>query len=461
MPIRWRLTLWFALILLFILIFAGIVLNVLLEHYLFNDVDSNLNNFAARVHGSVNSSSTTGSLDYNMIHSSLPAVNDFASPGIYIQLIDADGAVVVKSDSLSTQELPVDPPLIQRALNGQTAVQTVAAGNGIDVRILVSPLYMPGQTLVLEVAQSLGPVESALRQFRLALASGTVVALVLTGILGALLVRRTLKPVENITKTAQNIAASSQIDRRVGYRGPSDEIGRLAKTFDGMLDRLEKVFKSQKEFIADASHELRTPLTVIQGNLALLRRNMGEESRQESLNAIDSESKRMARITADLLLLAEVDGEQGLKKESVPLKTLAEEEIGRVSTLGKQPNVKAGKIEDLSVKGNKAKLQQVLSNLIENAVKYTPKGGAITVSVFRRDGWACLEVADTGIGIAAEDLPRLFDRFYRVDKAGSRSAGGTGLGLAIVKRVIEQHDGKVTVKSELGKGSVFTVWLKI
>lgn len=461
MPIRWRLTLWFALILLIILVFSGVVLNIILQSYLYNAIDSDLKAYSARVHGSLNPNSTSGPLDYSMIHSSLPSVNEFSSPAIYVQLINANGRVVVKSDNLSNQELPVNPLLIEKAIGGHTDIQNVASGGNSSVRIMVSPLYMTDQTLILEVAQSTRPVDAALQQFRLALIGGTLTALVLTGLLGAILVRRTLEPVKRITRTARSIEESSNLNRRVDYKGPKDEIGQLANTFDDMIERLDKAFESQKHFIADASHELRTPLTVIQGNLDLLKRNMSEEDRRESLRAIESETRRMTKIAGDLLLLADIESGQALKLETVSLKELVAEEIRRAQLLAGNRKVVAGRVESLSVKGDSYKLNQVLSNLVDNAIKYTPDTGTITLSAFRDGDWAHLEVADTGIGIAAENLPNLFDRFYRVDKARSRAKGGTGLGLAIVKGIVEQHGGKVTVASEQGQGSTFTVWLKL
>jgi two-component system, OmpR family, sensor kinase len=215
MAIRWRLTLWFSLILLAIFIFSGIVLNILVQRYLYGDVDNNLEVYSARVHGTIHSN-TGGLLDFNVIHSSLPTVNEFASPGIYIQIIDTRGKVIIKSDNLINQDLPVSAILIQKGVDGGSDIQTVAAGDGANVRIMVSPLYTLDQNLILEVSQSLKLVDDALRQFRLALAGGTLLALLLTGILGVVLVRRTLAPVENITRTAKNIEVGSKLNRRGG-----------------------------------------------------------------------------------------------------------------------------------------------------------------------------------------------------------------------------------------------------
>lgn len=461
MSIRWRLTLWFALVLLVILVISGIVLHTLLQRYLYNDVDNSLRAYSARVHGTFSPETISEPLDYAVIHDRLPPVNEFSSPGIYIQIIDSGGRVVARSDNLGNQELPVSPSLIEKAISGSGSIQTVTAGNNAEVRILASPLYMPGETLILEVARSLEPAEAALGRMRVSLIAGTLLALLLTGVLGAVLVRRTLKPVENITRTARSIEESSDLNRRVDYRGPHDEIGRLATTFDHMIEHLEKAFESQKRFIADASHELRTPLTVIQGNLDLLKRNLNEEDRQESLRAIERQSRRMTKISSDLLLLAEVESGQAVKKEIVSLKGLVFEELERARMQAGNRRVIAGRLEDIQVKGDILRLSQVLGNLVDNALRYTPDGGIITLSVYRSEDWAQLEVADTGIGIAPEHVPCIFDRFYRTDKARARAQGGTGLGLAIVKGIVEQHGGKVEVTSEPGKGSVFKVLLPL
>ncbi len=461
MSIRWRLSLWFFSILLVILIFSDLVLNSLLQNYLLNDIDNHLQDYSAEVHGTVRLQPVPGQPDYNVIHSQLPPINEFSSPGTYLQIINPSGIVVVKSDNLGNQELPVDPALIGQAIAGGTSIQTVPAGDNVNVRIMVSPLYMTNQNLVLEIGQSLKPAADTIRQFRFALIISTATALLLTAALGAILMRQSLEPVDTITRTARKIEESSDLSRRVGYRGPDDEIGQLARTFEHMLERLEKTFKAQKHFIADASHELRTPLTVIRGNLDLLKRNISQEDREESLKVIDSESKRMAIIASDLLLLAEVEAGQVIKKEKVSLKGIIFAELERTRLNVRTLTVLPGRLEDLAVQGDTYKLSQVLANLVDNAIKYTPDGGTITISLFQEGNWARLEVSDTGIGIAPENIPQLFDRFYRVDKGRSREGGGTGLGLAIVKGITEQHGGKVTVTSEIGRGSTFTVWLKL
>jgi heavy metal sensor kinase len=461
MPIRWRLTLWFALILCGILIISGVILHILLQQYLSNQVDNGLRVYSARVHGTLNPQQIPDPLDYEVIHSKLPVINEFSSPGVYIQLIDRNGNVVVKSDSLGEQELPVNPSLISQGFAGEAAIETVAAGESARVRIMVSPLYFEEEMLLLEVAQSLNPIDNTLSQVRWALLASILVALTLATVSGGMIVREALSPVSRITQTARNIETSSDLNRRVGYTGPKDEVGELATTFDHMIGHLDRVFQSQKHFIADASHELRGPQTVIRGNLDLLKRNISEEDRRESLRAIEAETTRMVRVTNDLLTLAELESGQLERQKMVALKDILWEELERAKPLAQDHKLTIGRQDDLKVRGDAQRLKQLLGNLVDNSIRYTPKGGTITVSLFRDGEWALLEVADTGVGIAPEHQPYIFDRFYRVDKARARVSGSTGLGLAIVQGIAEQHGGKVTVNSELGKGSTFTVWLKL
>jgi len=287
------------------------------------------------------------------------------------------------------------------------------------------------------------------------------VFLTFTVVSAAILIGRALSPVKRVTATAQSIASSSDLSRRVNYHGPKDEIGKLAATFDSMIEQLDGLLRSQRSFVADASHELRGPLTVIRGNLDLLRRNLSEEDRQESLRALEAEGARMARIVNDLLVLAEVESGPLEQQQTVSLKDMILDAQDRALLLAGERQIVIGRQDDLWVKGDAHKLEQLIGNLVGNAIKYTPDGGTITLSLFQEGDWARLEVTDTGIGIPPEHLPHIFDRFYRVDKARSRAGGGTGLGLAIVKGIVLQHGGKVEVTSELGKGSTFTVWLRL
>ncbi|MBI2957468.1 MAG: HAMP domain-containing protein [Chloroflexi bacterium] len=461
MPIRWRLTIWFVLVLSGILVLSGVLTHNLLRNYLSSEIDDNLSIYTARVHGTLHADEVPVPPDYNVIHSRLPLVSEFASPGVYIQLVDKDGTVVVKSDNLGNQQLPISPVLVQNALKGSVELGTLSAGDGARVRVIVSPLLLQDRTLVLEVGQSLHSIELVMNRMRLSLVGGVLAAIILAGVLGYTIVRKTLSPVKQITKTARAIEESSDLGRKVNYHGPRDEVEELAATFDRMIGRLNVAFESQRQFVADASHELRTPLTVIKGNLALLKRDLSDEDRRESLQAMRSETERMARIVDDLLILAEVEGGQVSRDEKVSLDEVLLDGLTRAQQLAGDRNVVLGRHEDLFVRGDAYRLKQMVGNLVDNAVKYTPDGGSIALSLVREGGFARIDVADTGPGIGPEHVPHIFERFYRVDKARSRAEGGTGLGLAIVKQIAESHGGSVAVSSKPGSGSTFSVWLKL
>ncbi|MDR9459600.1 MAG: histidine kinase dimerization/phospho-acceptor domain-containing protein, partial [Dehalococcoidia bacterium] len=334
MPIRWRLTLWFSLILCATIILSGVVIHSILQESLNADVDDNLRVYSAKVHGTLNTGEIPEPLDYEVIHSSLPSINEFASPGLYIQLIHTNGNVVVKSDNLGEQELPVDPSLVERGFSGEAAIDTISTGDGARIRLMVSPLFLQNEVLLLEVGQSLNNVDATMSQVRWAILGGILVTLVLVGISGGVIVHRALSPVEQITRTAQSIESSSDLSRRVGYTGPTDEIGRLATTFDHMIGHLHRVFESQKNFIADASHDLRGPLTVIRGNLDLLKRNLSDQDQQESLRAMEIETDRMGELVNDLLLLAEVESEQVERQGMVTLREILLTGLKRAQQMG-------------------------------------------------------------------------------------------------------------------------------
>jgi len=260
---------------------------------------------------------------------------------------------------------------------------------------------------------------------------------------------------------AREIEESTDLSRRVGLNGTADEIAQLAGTFDHMIERLETVFESQKKFIADASHELRSPLTVIRGNLDLIRKHPDKDNLTESLKAIESETARMSKIVADLLLLAEVETQQDTKRGPVDLAGAVREEIARARAMAPNRKIDLLRAESITVEGDRQRLRQLLGNLLDNAVKHTPEGSEVTVSLWREGHWARIDVSDTGPGIAPEHIPHLFDRFYRVDRARSRSTASHGLGLAIVKGIVEQHGGTVSVTSDIGKRTTFSVRLKI
>jgi signal transduction histidine kinase len=220
------------------------------------------------------------------------------------------------------------------------------------------------------------------------------------------------------------------------------------------------LFQAQQRLMADVSHELRTPLTAVRGNIDLMRR-MGEAD-PESLTIIQEEVDRMARLVGDLLLLARADaGGLPLQMAPIELDNLFFEVYQKVIVLSKSVTITITDIDQVRVMGDSDRLKQLLINLIGNAINYTPTGGEVRLSLSKTELWARIVVSDSGVGIPEKDLPHIFDRFYRVDKARSRAQGGSGLGLSIAKSIVEAHGGDIYVTSETGKGTTFAVALPV
>jgi len=274
---------------------------------------------------------------------------------------------------------------------------------------------------------------------------------------------RALKPLDAMTETALQITRTDDLSRRISMTGVAhDEVGRLAEAFNDTLERLERLFNAQRRFLADVSHELRTPLTTIRGNVDLLRRMGGAD--ETSLDAIQSEAERMSRLVGDLLLLAQSDaGTLPTARHPVELDTLLFEVYREALVLAGGVDLSIGEIDQAIVLGDRDRLYQLLLNLVSNAVKYTPEGGKVSIGLSKVNEWARLVVTDSGIGIPPEELPHVFERFYRVDKARTRSQGGSGLGLAIAQRIAAIHGGRIEVASDgvNGHGSTFSVWLPL
>lgn len=268
-----------------------------------------------------------------------------------------------------------------------------------------------------------------------------------------------LQPLNNISELAVQITSADDLSRRLPDDGRrSDEIGQLTQAFNHLLERLENLFRTQQRFLADVSHELRTPLTTIRGNLDLMH-YMGQND-PELLSIIEDELGRMTRLVNNLLALARADvGGAAASYERVELDTIFLDVYRQAHALGRPATLILGDVEQVYVSGDPDRLKQVILNLVDNALNYTPEGGQVTMSLTYQAGEARLTVADTGIGIASEDLPHIFDRFYRADKARTRQAGGSGLGLSIVQSIVNTHRGRIEVHSQVGQGSTFTVIL--
>jgi signal transduction histidine kinase len=280
-----------------------------------------------------------------------------------------------------------------------------------------------------------------------------------------LLTGRTLRAVEKITHKAHQIELSQDLTQRIPAQDSDDEVGHLIYTFNRMLDRLQAAFDAQRRFVADSSHELRTPLTVIKSNMHLLRRTTDPEERAELIDTTEAEVSRLNRMVNDLLYMAQMQAGHDLKPvlRPVELDSLLLDVFARTRSIAALKNQKVMLAhEDIAAcQGDRDQLQHLLLNLADNATKYTPEGGTVTLGLWAEHGWARIEVSDTGAGIDAAELPHIFERFFRTQSARLAERSGSGLGLAIVKSIAEAHGGRIEVFSELGQGSTFRLWLPL
>lgn len=391
--------------------------------------------------------------------------NDMRTWGRYLQVVDPQGNVWEKSDGLQTHHLPVLTPALREGLRGTSTLDTVNGLGEHPVRIATVPVRMGNRIpYLVQAGTSLEGVDAALQRAGWILVILTPAVFLLATLGNWLVVERALRRVDGLTRTALEIQ-SSNLQRRLQHEGPEDEIGRLAQAFDQMIARLDQSFRQVRQFSADASHELKTPLTAIRGEAEVAL--MGEASPAQyrrSLQSILESSERMSEIVESLLLLARTDaGVELIRKEPVGLSTLclqALENLERIAARG-QITLDVAELDDLTVSGDPLWLNQIVTNLLSNGIKYTPEGGRVTLALRREGEFAELCVSDTGIGIPAEHLPHIFDRFYRVDKGRARAAGGTGLGLSITRWAVEVHDGSITCESTPGEGSTFRVRLPL
>ncbi len=459
MSLRLRLTLWNTLLLAFILSLFGVLVWGVLEFTLTRQIDETLDRTVDQL---VKTSDASLNPQNSELLVELP-FDAIESPGLYMQLFNLDGALIGNSMTIANLDRPLDPTGLR--LSGLEREFRYVTLLGNRLRVLTTPVVVNSAHIgYLQVASSLKMVDAAQNAVLILMLGGGALAIIVSMAISSLTVKRALRPLETVTQTALQITRADDLSMRIDHQGNySDEIGRLVTSFNDVLGRLERLFYSQKRFLTDISHELRTPLTAIRGNVDLLRR-IGEGD-PESLDAIQSETERLTRLAGDLLTLAEAEtGSLPMAFQKVELDTLllAVYRDARILA-GTKVTVKLGEEDQALVWGDPDRIKQVLINLISNAIKYTPHGGTVTLGLKNMNDWGRVTVTDTGDGIPIEEIPHIFDRFYRVDKSRTRRsrAGGSGLGLSIVKWLVEAHDGRIDVTSQPNTGSTFTVWLPI
>lgn len=273
-----------------------------------------------------------------------------------------------------------------------------------------------------------------------------------------LIIPRIFKPLTQISDVARQITSADDLSRRIEEPPAKDQISQLVRVLNRLMERLERLFRTQERLLGDVSHELRTPLTAIRGNVDLIRRT--GKADLKSLDAIDAEAKRMSRLVDDLLTLARAEsGGLPIEQKLLDLDRVVLQTYEQMLFLDSPVRVILGELDQIQVYGDEDRLKQLCLNLMTNGIKYTNPGGQVKVSLTLEQNNAVMRVTDTGLGIPADDLPHIFDRFYRVNKARTRKRGGAGLGLSIVKSIVDAHDGDISVTSQVGNGSTFTVTL--
>jgi heavy metal sensor kinase len=454
--IKFRFTIWYLLVLAVLLIALSAGVYFYLSRSLYHNLDDSLELRSTQLR-------------------SIPAILESISQGEFQEEL---GEIVILYFYSGDQLVEVSPrgisipsnESISQAIGGTSSFATVQTSEGERLRLLAVPINIsipgppPGiQPAALVIAHSTKQIDQALAGLLRTLIIAVPLALALAAAGGIFLARRALKPVDKIAQTAREIG-ESDLSQRINVN-TKDELGRLAATLNEMIGRLEKAFQRQKQFTGDASHELRTPLAVIEAESTLaLQKERPSSDYQRSLEIISQESRQMSSLIDQLLTLARADaGKEQWNFTELNLGKLITNLSTDVEILCQENGLsfQLGQLQDLVVKGDEARLRELFMNLLDNAISYTPAPGTVSISFDREGQMAVVAITDTGIGIPAEDIPFIFERFYRVDKSRSRAEGGSGLGLAICRHIAEAHGGKIEVESQVGAGSTFSVWLPL
>jgi heavy metal sensor kinase len=464
--IRFRLTVWHAGLLAVLLLLFGGSTWFGLAHYLNRSLGESLARQARQIGENFLLDVGTSGESYV-----IEEINEHYSPernDHFVRVTRADGGALYVSGTPISKGF--DPSQVSAAplssfSTGRDATREEHLSGGGELLIYSLPFTASdGSRYVIETGASYESVEDTLRGLLLTLAVGLPVMIAVAALGGYWIMRRALRPLDEIAVAAERITSRNLSERMPSPRS-DDEIERLSFALNRMIARLEESFQYIRRFTADASHELRTPLTVLRGELeAIAQRPRLDDEARVAVGSSLEETERLSRIVESLLAISRLDaGETQMERARFDLAELAATTAEQMRLLAEDKRVRLecradGRVE---VVGDRARLKQVVVNLVDNAIKYTPEGGAVAVAVSAKDGSAMMLVEDNGVGVPADALPHLFERFYRVDKARSRQMGGAGLGLAIVKSIVAAHGGQVKVESAEAKGSRFTVELPL
>ena len=494
LSIRLQLTLWFMLVFAVLMLLFGTVFYVNLRSSLQTSFDASLKQRTQQIaagideeNGTITIRDVTGALP-GLVDPDAPADRNGETPvatplatstvssgerdvhadvnlGALVRILNTRGESVYVTPAFLALNIP--SMSVTQPLHGTSWDGTVTARNGQTVGLYSAPLVDNGTVYgVVQVGESLSPLSNTLQSVVIELLLIVPFVLLLGAIGSYWLSARAFAPINRLTRTARRIKAGD-LHERVPVPRNKDEMHSLALTFNEMIERLDKAFARQRRFVADASHELRTPVAAIRSMTDVALAQSAPLEREEYLTIlrdVNAEAERLGNLISDLLELARTDENQLiLECEPVRLELLTVDVAATTETLAAEREITMEVVTHgpVTVLGDEVRLIQVIMNLIDNAITYTNAGGKVTLEVDIQGKNARLTVRDTGIGIAAEHLEHIFERFYRVDPARSRAAGGTGLGLAIVEWIVRAHGGKITVESQVGQGTTFTVMLPL
>ena len=383
-----------------------------------------------------------------------------------VQIVDAGGRVLERSASLGDAALPAPPGLLARLGSGEPVIETLPDLAGEPVRVVSLPIEVEGRfRYAVQVGTRLRSLRAVLDATRVLFLGALLAVLGVVVVIGALLTRSALAPIEGLVAMARRIGESS-LDRRLPALGTDDEVGRLASTLNDMLDRIERGVQTQRRFTADASHELRSPLSRLRAELEIaLRRSRTAAEYEEVLRSSLEEVERLSGLTEELLALARLDAGEGAQAPPAPalVADIVTEAVARVAAEARRREVALGSevTPGLTVDVVPGALAMVVENLLSNALKFSPPHGRVTIRTLAAGSEALLSVSDSGPGIPPDEMPRLFERFFRGRASQTPGAPGVGLGLAICRAVVEARGGRITVDSRPGAGATFIVHLPL
>jgi heavy metal sensor kinase len=471
LSLRWQMVVWYTTAFTVLLLLTGAVFYNYLESSLEASVDTDLQLRAQQVesgaiisHGQVSLRNVTGDLPGfgTQLQNNIIAQPADANYGVLVRLLDAQGKLIAETPAF--QGLSVPTASVTQPLKGAPWQGTIKIQHDQEVRIDSRTLNAQGKTIaILQVGSSLTHLHALLHQLVAALLLVGLLVLACCAASSYWLASLSFAPIQHLAEAARKIKAGD-LHQRVPVPAVRDEVQYLATTFNEMLDALEKSFFRQRQFVADASHELRTPVAVIRNTagVALLEPPQLDET-TAALQEIRSETERLTLLLTDLLTLARGDeGQSRFEREVVQLDHMVETVAATTEILATERNIEISVQIDqpVTIVGDEARLIQVVLNLLDNAIRYTNPGGQIQITVEQTEKAARLLVRDTGIGIAPEHLPHIFERFYRADPVRRQTgSSSSGLGLSIVEWIVRMHGGSVEVESQVGQGSCFTVTL--